>query len=84
MKKFVLMSGFLVKEPEFVSNDLNTLMKIVPIVALKKLQVEDTDFLKFGKWEVNTNGSHAEIIVRNTINGDATQITIDEVEFMPS
>lgn len=82
MKKFVLMSGFVAREPEFVSNDLNTLMKSVSNLALKKFQVEDPSFLKFGKWEVNTNGSYAEIVVRNTINGDANQFIIKEVDFL--
>lgn len=82
MKKFVLMSGFITREPEFVSNDLNTLMKSIHNLAMKKFQVEDPSFLKFGRWEVNTNGSYAEIVVRNTINGDANQFIIKEVDFL--
>lgn len=72
------------RNPIGVANDLNTLMKSVHNLALKKLQIKNPNFLEVGKWEVNTDGSHAEIIMRDTTdeNEDAFRFIIDEVEFM--
>ena len=92
MKKFVLMTEYLEhtvlgyinhkRVAIGVANDLNTLMKSVHNIALKKLQVRNPNFLEVGKWEVNTEGSHAEIIVSNTTDEDALRFIIDEVDFL--
>jgi len=94
MKKFVLMTEYLEhtvlgyinhkRVPVGVANDLNTLMKSVHNLAMKKLQVKNPNFLEIGKWEVNTDGSHAEIIVSDTTdeNEDALRFIIDEVDFL--
>ena len=97
MKKFVLNRQYLthanlgfVKEeikPVATANDLNTLMKSVEDYAQRIFQVRNPNFLKWKKWEVSRNGSHAEIVVFSEDNcdcGDGLRFIIDEVEHLVS
>ena len=90
MKKFVLLEEYLEKieigykahnrKPIAVANDLNSLMKTVENCAQRTLQVRNPGCLTIGKWDVQTNGSHAEIII--TTYDDAVHFIIDEVDFI--
>ena len=94
MKKFVLLKEYLEKneignyeahkrEPIAVANNLNSLMRGVIDYAQKILQVRNPNFLAVGKWDVRTNGSHAEIVVAETYgNEDAIRFIIDETDFI--
>lgn len=95
MKKFVLNRQYLthiqfghVKEeikPVAIANDLNTLMKSVENYAQQILQICNSNFLEWKKWEVSRNGSHAEIVVisKDTRDcGDGIRFIIDEVDFL--
>ncbi len=67
-----------------VGNDLNTLMKNTQGYAEKILQVCNSNFLEIGKWDVQTNGSYAEIIFRDACDeyGDKIRFIISEVDFV--
>jgi hypothetical protein len=93
MKKFVLLEEYLEKieigykahnrKPIAVANDLNSLMKTVENCAQRTLQVRNPGCLAIGKWDVQTNGSHAEIIIAKLYDDeDAVHFIIDEVDFI--
>lgn len=93
MKKFVLTQEYLEKsvvgykahdrKPIAIANSLNVLMNNIKDYALKILQVRNPNFLVVGKWEVRTDGSHAEITIAETYGDeDAVRLIIDEVDFI--
>ena len=93
MKKFVLLKEYLEnseigfkahkREPIAVANSLNSLMRGIVDYAQKILQVRNPNFLAVGKWDVRTDGSHAEIVVAETYgNEDAIRFIIDETDFI--
>lgn len=93
MKKFVLLKEYLEKnemgykahkrEPIAVANSLNSLMRGIVDYAQKILQIRNPNFLAVGKWDIRTNGSHAEIVIAETYgNEDAIRFIIDETDFI--
>ena len=93
MKKFVLLkeylenleSGYKSHKREAIScaNDLNTLMKTVENQAQRILQIRNPNFMITGKWDVRTDGSHAEITFAESYGDeDAVHFIIDEVDFL--
>ena len=72
------------REAIFCANDLNTLMKTVEDQAQRILQIRNPNFMAKGKWDIRTDGSHAEIIFAEPYdNEDAVRFIIDEVDYLP-